>query len=235
MEGAAAEPTVQRFRENLELITRRLRQETDARIALSSLAPVGEDPHSDDPVQSRLNDLCAAYNDVIREVSSREGADYIDFYEAFREQLDRSTTAKPFTRFSFPSFYRDYLVREMVLRRSFDEISLNQRVGVSHRRHSSQYPRRPNSDRRRSAVPGLAVSLAVRTMRRRIGRCVTRPAKRCWRCIGGGVRSSIPGSAGTATPTCWGPRQTSSCLPTPMRSAGGRRFRTWPWSTGPPR
>ena len=121
--GLTHEPTVQRFRDNLHLVTRRLRRETDARVALSSLAPVGEDPHSVDTVQSRLNDLCAAYNDVIREVSSREGADYIDFNEAFREQLDRAKTAKAFTRFSFPSFYRDYLVREMVLRRSFDEIS----------------------------------------------------------------------------------------------------------------
>jgi lysophospholipase L1-like esterase len=121
--GLPEEPTVQRFQQNLSLITRRLGQETDARIALSSLAPVGEDPHSHDAVQSRLNDLCAAYNDVIREVSSREGTDYIEFHEAFQDQLQRSKTAKAFTRFSFPSFYRDYLVREMILRRSFDEIA----------------------------------------------------------------------------------------------------------------
>jgi lysophospholipase L1-like esterase len=121
--GLPYEPTAQRFRENLGLITRRLRRETDARIALSSLAPVGEDPHSVDAVQSRLNGLCGAYNDVIREVSAREGTDYIEFHEAFQDELDRSKTAKPFTRFSFTSFYRDYLVREMILRRSFDEIS----------------------------------------------------------------------------------------------------------------
>jgi lysophospholipase L1-like esterase len=121
--GLPHEPTPQRFRENLGLITRRLRRETDARIALSSLAPVGEDPHSVDAVQSRLNGLCGAYNDVIREVSAREGTDYIDFYEAFQDELDRSKSAKPFTRFSFLSFYRDYLVREMILRRSFDEIA----------------------------------------------------------------------------------------------------------------
>jgi lysophospholipase L1-like esterase len=121
--GLPEEPTVQRFQETLELITRRLRQETEARIALSSLAPVGEDPHSLDPLQSRLNDLCAAYNAVIREVSSREGTDYIAFYESFQDRLERAKTAKAFTRFSFPSFYRDYLVREMILRRSFDEIA----------------------------------------------------------------------------------------------------------------
>jgi lysophospholipase L1-like esterase len=121
--GLPAEPTVQRFEENLDLITRRLRQGTNARIALSSLAPVGEDPHSIDPVQSRLNDLCAVYSGVIREVSSREGVAYIPLYESFQDQLVRSQAAKPFTRFSFPSFYRDYLFREMILRRSFDEIS----------------------------------------------------------------------------------------------------------------
>ena len=76
-----------------------------------------------DAVQSRLNDLYAAYNGAIREVSSRERTDYIGFYEAFQDELESSKTAKPFTRFSFPSFYRDYLVREMILRRSFDEIS----------------------------------------------------------------------------------------------------------------
>jgi hypothetical protein len=31
--------------------------------------------------------------------------------------------AKPFSRFSFASLYRDYLIREMILRQSFDEIS----------------------------------------------------------------------------------------------------------------
>jgi lysophospholipase L1-like esterase len=121
--GLSDAPTAQRFRETLSHITRTLRQETGARIALSSLAPVGEDPHSMDPVQSRLNELFAAYNGAIREVSSREGTDYIGFYEAFQDELKSSKAAKPFTRFSFPSFYRDYLVREMILRRSFDEIS----------------------------------------------------------------------------------------------------------------
>jgi lysophospholipase L1-like esterase len=121
--GLPHEPTAQRFRDNLGLITRRLRRDTDARIALSSLASVGEDPHSADAVQSRLNELFAEYADVVREVSAREGTDYIGFYEAFREELESSKTAKPFTRFSFPAFYRDYLVRETILRRSFDEIS----------------------------------------------------------------------------------------------------------------
>lgn len=90
---------------------------------MSSLSPVGEALRSDDPVQSRLNELVAAYNGIIGDVSHSCGAYYIPFCERFRDQLDRLAVAKPFTRFSFAAFYRDYLFREMILRRSFDEIS----------------------------------------------------------------------------------------------------------------
>jgi lysophospholipase L1-like esterase len=117
------EPSPAHFKHNLELITRRLQQDTSATIALTSLAPVGEALRSDDAVQSRLNALVAAYNGVIGDVSHRRGTYYIPFYEHFRDQLGRSAVAKPFTRFSFAAFYRDYLFREMILRSSFDEIS----------------------------------------------------------------------------------------------------------------
>ena len=117
------EPSPAHFKDNLELITRRLQQETAATIALSSLSPVGEALRSDDPVQSRLNELVAAYNGIVGDVSHSCGAYYIPFCERFRDQLDRLAVAKPFTRFSFAAFYRDYLFREMILRRSFDEIS----------------------------------------------------------------------------------------------------------------
>ncbi|MGA7134289.1 MAG: SGNH/GDSL hydrolase family protein [Mycobacterium sp.] len=117
------EPSPAHFKDNLELITRRLQQETSAMIALSSLSPIGEALRPDDPVQSRLNELVAAYNGIIGDVSHSCDAHYIPFCERFRDQLDRLAVAKPFTRFSFAAFYRDYLFREMILRRSFDEIS----------------------------------------------------------------------------------------------------------------
>jgi lysophospholipase L1-like esterase len=117
------EPSPAHFKTNLELITHRLQQTTHATIALSSLAPVGEALRSNDAVQSRLNDLVAAYNGIIAGVSHRSGTHYIPFYELFRDQLARSSTSKAFTRFSFAVFYRDYLFREMILRRSFDQIS----------------------------------------------------------------------------------------------------------------
>ncbi len=117
------EPSPTRFEENLAVIVRRLQREANARVALSSLAPVGEEPRSDHPVQARLNDLFGTYNGIIREAASVGSTDYIPFNEAFQEQLARTSTTKPFTRFSFASLYRDYLWREMVMRQSFDEIS----------------------------------------------------------------------------------------------------------------
>jgi lysophospholipase L1-like esterase len=116
-------PSQAQFKANLELITRRLRQETCATIALSSLAPVGEALRSNNAVQSQLNELVTAYNGIIGDVASSNGAYYIPFYERFRDQLDNSTAVQPFTRFSFAAFYRDYLFRQTILRRSFDEIA----------------------------------------------------------------------------------------------------------------
>jgi lysophospholipase L1-like esterase len=121
--GVTQEPSPTSFEDNLELIIQRLRQQTDTTIALSSLAPIGEALQSTNGVQSQLNDLVAAYNGVIGEVSRSSGSYYIPFFESFRDQLDHSAADKPFARFSFAAFYRDYLFREMILRRSFDEIS----------------------------------------------------------------------------------------------------------------
>jgi lysophospholipase L1-like esterase len=117
------EPSPARFEENLAIIVRRLQREANARVGLSSLAPLGEEPRSRHPVQARLNDLITTYNGIIGEAASIGSTDYIPFHEAFQERLAQTNTTKPFTRFSFPSFYRDYLVRELILRQSFDEIS----------------------------------------------------------------------------------------------------------------
>jgi lysophospholipase L1-like esterase len=117
------EPSPARFEENLAIIVQRPHREANARVGLSSLAPLGEEPGSSHPVQARLNDLIATYNDIIRKTASTGDTDYIPFYEAFQQGLAQTTTTKPFTRFSFASFYRDYLFREMILRQTFDEIS----------------------------------------------------------------------------------------------------------------
>ena len=117
------EPSPAQFEENLCFIVRKLQRGAIFRIGLSSLAPLGEDPYSRNPVQARLNDLISTYNDIIANVASNERTDYIPFNEAFQRQLARARTSKALTRFAFRSFYRDYVFREMILRQSFDEIS----------------------------------------------------------------------------------------------------------------
>jgi lysophospholipase L1-like esterase len=119
----ADEPSPARFEENLNFIVHKLQRGASPRIALSSLAPVGEDPNSCHPVQARLNELLATHNGIIQKVAATGSMDYIPFGESFRDHLMRVGTAKAFTHFSFTAFYRDYLFREMILRQSFDQIS----------------------------------------------------------------------------------------------------------------
>jgi lysophospholipase L1-like esterase len=116
-------PSPARFEDNLNFIVHKLQRGINARVGLSSLAPLGEDPNSRHPVQARLNELIATYNGIIRNVASTRQVHYIPFWESFEDQLVHAGTAKPFTHFSFASFYRDYLFREMILRQSFDQIS----------------------------------------------------------------------------------------------------------------
>jgi lysophospholipase L1-like esterase len=117
------EPSPARFEENLSFIVRKLRRGTNSRIGLSSLAPLGEDPDSRDPVQAQLNDLITTYNNIIANIASNERTDYIPFNESFQGQLVPAGTSKAFTHFAIGSFYRDYVFREMILRQSFDEIA----------------------------------------------------------------------------------------------------------------
>ncbi len=121
--GLKQQPSLDAFRDNLVDIAGRLSRETGARIALSSLAPVGEDPDSDDPTQAELNALFGDYNQVIRETAANCDAYYVAFYERFTDALRVAGTHKPFNRLSFPALYKDYLFREFVQRRSFDDIA----------------------------------------------------------------------------------------------------------------
>ena len=84
------EPSPARFEENLYFIVRKLRRGANPRIGLSSLAPLGEDPDSRDPVQARLNDLITTYNEIIANVASNGHTDYIPFNESFQRQLARA-------------------------------------------------------------------------------------------------------------------------------------------------
>lgn len=116
------EPSAEWFTENLQAIIGRLKKETDARISVVSPAQVGEDPTANHPVQLHLNTLFKKFSEIIQAVAEAEKVNYIPFYERFHEQIV-ARPGRAFTKFSFPSFYRDYLWREFILRYSFDKIA----------------------------------------------------------------------------------------------------------------
>jgi len=116
------EPSVPWFRENLQQIIRQIKAQTAAEIAVASLAEVGEAPGTKNIVQLQLNMLFANFAEIIKEVAEAEDVHYLPFYERFHDAI-LASPGRAFTRFSFLSFYRDYLFREFILRYSFDKIA----------------------------------------------------------------------------------------------------------------
>jgi len=115
-------PSPEWYRQNLETIVRRLKQETTAQIALVSLSQMGEDPNSTNPIQQNLNSLFQIYNGIIKSTAEAEKVAYLPFYERIQEQI-AIAPGQAFTSFRFWRFYRDAF-RLFVLRRSLDEIGL---------------------------------------------------------------------------------------------------------------
>lgn len=116
------EPTPEWFQENLQTIIRHLKDETSAKIALVSLAEVGENPDTTNPTQNKLNVLFKHYNQIIKTLAKEENVNYIPFYEQFHKHIVDSP-GRDFTNFSFLAFYREYILRELILRYSFDKIA----------------------------------------------------------------------------------------------------------------
>lgn len=116
------EPSKEWFHENVLKTVKTLKEKTSAKIAVCSLAEVGEDPNSKNPSQRQMNILCKEYAEIIRKICKEEQVSYIPLYENLHEQILHSP-GKSFTRFSFLAFYRDYIFKEFILRKSFDQIA----------------------------------------------------------------------------------------------------------------
>jgi lysophospholipase L1-like esterase len=74
-------PDLRWFEENLREIVRRLKTETSAKIALGSLAPIGED------LEHEANKKIWAYNEAIRRVVADEATAYLPVNETMLEYL----------------------------------------------------------------------------------------------------------------------------------------------------
>ena len=77
-----ATPTLEWYEENLRAIVRRFKTETQARIALLSLAVIGEDLESDP------NRCIALYNEAIRRIAAEMQVDYLPLHERMVEYLE---------------------------------------------------------------------------------------------------------------------------------------------------
>jgi lysophospholipase L1-like esterase len=116
------ELSVDWFAGNLRQMVRVLREGATDRVGLTSLAAIGEDPGATAGPQAALNALLAEFNTAIHQIAAEENTVYLPLAERFGELLAESP-GQALTRFSFAAFYRDYLIREFVLRQSFDQIA----------------------------------------------------------------------------------------------------------------
>lgn len=117
----AHEPSPELFARNLRSIADRIKWESDAKLGLCSLAPIGEDPWATDPPQSILNRLVEHFNTVIRDVANQMGASYIPVSETLSESLEHCPRHS-LTEFHFLPFYRDAF-RSIILRFDSERIA----------------------------------------------------------------------------------------------------------------
>ncbi|UJW28509.1 GDSL-type esterase/lipase family protein [Saccharothrix sp. AJ9571] len=83
------------YRANLTGIVDRLKSGTNARIALMSLPPLGEDP------DTGVNRTLSGFNAAIKETAARAGVDYLPVHERMTGILAQRTGLQPYD-FSFP-------------------------------------------------------------------------------------------------------------------------------------
>jgi len=80
MKLASRSSSQTRFRESLSAIVDRTKS-AGARVAICSLAPIGEAPTSEQPFQAAINSAIRNLNASIRDVAHAQGADYIPIFE----------------------------------------------------------------------------------------------------------------------------------------------------------
>ena len=108
-------PTVDTYRTWLGQIVRRLRTETQARVALIELSPIGED--LDGPFNRRVDEL----NQVIHDVAAEQRVEVLPLNARLRAIVEASSTAAPFD--GTMKEIKSALIQRLLLRRRWDKIS----------------------------------------------------------------------------------------------------------------
>jgi acyl-CoA thioesterase-1 len=108
-------PTLAWYVDNVRGIIDRLRAETGARLAILDLPPLGED------LASEINDRVGDYNAGLREVAAAAGVPVLPLHDRLVALLPEGHTPPPFE--GRRDLMGSALVRRLVLRRSWNEVS----------------------------------------------------------------------------------------------------------------
>jgi lysophospholipase L1-like esterase len=108
------------FDECLRALVHRIKS-SGARVALCSLAPIGEAPTSDQLFQVGLNSAVRDLSVDIKRIAGDEVVEYIPIFEAFQAAIE-AEPGRAFTEFPLLPLYRDAF-RTMVLRMSADDVA----------------------------------------------------------------------------------------------------------------
>lgn len=119
--GISAEPSAELYRQNMALLARRLNLGTTAEIALCSLTPIGENLHSAEPFQQKLNRYLTEYSAIVREIALQEGLKYLPVFERMCDEIAASP-GPALDSFQFLPMYRDAF-RVLILGKNPDEIA----------------------------------------------------------------------------------------------------------------
>jgi lysophospholipase L1-like esterase len=108
------------FDECLRALVHRIKF-SGARVALCSLAPIGEAPTSDQLFQAGLNSAVRDLSADIKRIAGDEVVEYIPIFEAFQAAIE-AEPGRAFTEFRLLPLYRDAF-RTIVLQMSADDVA----------------------------------------------------------------------------------------------------------------
>ena len=110
-------PTIGKFQEYLTETVRRLKQETEARIVLISIPPIGEDPDHPVYAHSRL------FRDAIQRIAEAEQVDYIPLWEDLDRGIRQLTAMEPEPYEKWRSVMYTAIVKKTVFGVSYETIA----------------------------------------------------------------------------------------------------------------
>lgn len=116
-------PTLERYAENLEKIIVKLKQHTNASIALCTLPVLGEDSSDE------ANTLAKQYNAVIKRLSNEHDTDLLDLSRTMTERLLENPPALPVSVQKHPVTFTKAAIRRLIFREDWN--SLSERHGLT--------------------------------------------------------------------------------------------------------